>query len=151
MSKQEYLAGLAKSLANFQRHEIESDHFVSRIIGSGARLRSDGDVGALDLGAIYVACREAAGKAVSARDRDILADFTPYGGTRTAVGYQTELQAVKEAVRRQRLFLVAEGVLLQLDNAKHHTAHTATALLGAGLKPCAPLTTEPLLRSQFDS
>ena len=39
--------------------------------------------------------------------RDILADFMPHGGTRAAFGYQTELQAVKDAIRRQRPGLVA--------------------------------------------
>ena len=33
-------------------------------------------------------------------------------------------------------------VLLQVDNAKRHTAYTATALLDAGLGPCAPPATE---------
>jgi hypothetical protein len=75
----------------------------------------------------------------------------PHVGTRTAVGYQAELQAVKGEIRRQRPGLVAGGVLLQLDNAKHHTAHTATALPEAGLCPFAPPTTEPLRRSQFGS
>jgi hypothetical protein len=87
--------------------------------------------------------------AVSARDWDIPADFMPHGGTRTAVGYQAELQAVMDAIRRQRPGLVAGGVQLQLDNAKQHAAHTATALLDAGLGPCAPPTTELLRCSQF--
>jgi hypothetical protein len=61
VSKQENFAGLAKSLANLQRHETESDDFVSRIISRGAPLRSGGDVRALDVGENYVACTEGAG------------------------------------------------------------------------------------------
>jgi hypothetical protein len=47
------------------------------------------------------------------------------------------MRAVKEAIRRQRPGVVAGVVLLPLDNAKHHIAHTATALLDAGVGPCA--------------
>jgi hypothetical protein len=51
---------MAKSLANVQRHETESDDFVSRIISSRAPMWSDGNVGDLDMESIYVACTEGA-------------------------------------------------------------------------------------------
>ena len=60
LSKQKYLVGLAKSLASLQRHEAEDDGFVTRIVSSGAPLRSGGDVGARDVAAIYFAYREEA-------------------------------------------------------------------------------------------
>jgi len=103
LSKQEYLARLAKSLANLQRREAEGGDFVSCIVSIGAPLRSGGDVGAVDVGGGGQSTSPLERKqrtCVSARDWDILADFMPHGGTRTAFSYQAELQAVKDTIRR---------------------------------------------------